>query len=139
MKEHEAGKALAAARQDAKAKFDLLEEEIKFNNQITQAFKDLQLFDGELQSIQSSLSSNDPLTAAAKWTTVHDWLDNLRSNNGKRIVLDQARDVHKATLMQLEALLEKMFEFGKDEYRSWLRVTHELHGKSAQFGASSEC
>lgn len=129
MKEHEAGKALAVTAQDARAKFILLEEEIKFNTHITQAFEDLKLFDNELHSIQSNLSSGDPLGAAAQWTVVQIRLDTLRDHNGKKIMLEHAREVHKATLTQIELLLDKMITFEKDEHRNWVRILQNLEGK----------
>ncbi len=138
VKQREAGKTLAAAKQDAKAKLELLEQEINFNNQITKAFEDLQLFDNDLQSIRTSLSDADPLTAADIWTTVHERLDRLQDHNGKRIVLDQAREIHKATLTQLESLLDSMFAFGRDSKTSWANITHHLDGKSSQLTARSK-
>ena len=64
-----------------------------------------------------------------QWTTVHARLDTLQDHNGKRIMLDQAREAHRACLTQVEALLDRMFSFGKDSHGSWVDIRRELDGK----------
>ena len=130
MREHETSKALAAAAKDAKAKVDLLDKEITYNTRIARAIEDLRLFDNDLQSLHSSLSKSDALGAAICWTSVRARIDSLQDHNGKRIMLGQAREAHKACLTQVETLLDRMFTFGKDSHRSWAHIRQELNGKS---------
>ena len=129
MKEHEASKALEAAAQDAKAKLDLLNQEITFNTQIAKALEELRLFYDDLQSLHSTLSKSDCLGAATQWTAIRARLDTLQDHNGKRIMLDQTRAAHRACLTQVEALLDRMFDFGKDNDGSWVQISQELDGK----------
>ena len=129
VREHESGKALAAAAQDARAKLDLLDQEIIYNTKITTALEDLQSFDHDLQSLHSSLSKSDTLGAATQWTSVYARLDTLQDHNGKRIMLAQAREAHNACLKQVENLLDRMFDFGKDRGASWVLIRQELDGK----------
>jgi hypothetical protein len=139
VREHEASKALAVAAQDAKAKLHLLEQEITYNTQIANALEDLRLFDNDLQSLYSSLSRSDTLGAATQWTTVHTRLGTLQDHNGKRIMLDQAREAHSACLTQVEALLDRMFSFGKDSHGSWVHIRKELDGKFRNATAYLKC
>ena len=128
MREHEASKAIAAATQDAKAKLDLLDQEIKYNTQILKALEDLRLFNNGLQSLHASLSKSNTLGAAVQWKVMHTRLD-LQDHNGKRIMLDQVREANRACLMQVEGLLDRIVDFGKDNHASWFHVKHEIEGK----------
>jgi centromere/kinetochore protein ZW10 len=57
-------------------------------------------------------------------------LNNLQDYNGKRIMLEQAREAHRACLMQAEAFIDRMFNCGKDSHGSWVHVNQELKGMS---------
>jgi hypothetical protein len=129
VREHEASKAIAAATQDAKAKLDLLDQEIKYNTQILKALEDLRLFDSDLQSLHASLSKSDALGAAVQWEIVHTRLDALQDHKGKRIILDQVREANRACLMQVEELLDRIVDFGKDSHASWVHIKHKIDGK----------
>jgi hypothetical protein len=129
VREHEASKAIAAATQDAKAKLDLLDQEIKYNTQILKALEDLRLFNNDLQSLHASLSKSDALGAAVQWKIVHTRLDALQDHNGKQIMLDQVREANRACLTQVEALLDRIVDFGKDSHASWFHIKHEIDGK----------
>jgi hypothetical protein len=126
---HEASKALAAAAEDAGAKLNLLDEEITYSTQIAKALEDLRLLDNDLQSLHVKLSKSDTLAAAKKWTTAQTRLETLQDHNGKRIMLDRARQAHRACLMQAEVSLDRMFNVGQDGHEGWIHITQELDGK----------
>ena len=127
---HEASKALAAAAEDARAKLNLLDQEITYTTQIAKALEDLQLCGNDLQSIHTKLSKLDTLAAAKLWTTAHQRLDTLQNHNGKRIMLDRARQAYRACLTQAEDFLDRMFNVGQDSHGSWIHIRQELDGKS---------
>lgn len=129
MREHEASRVIAAATQDAKAKQDLLDQEIKYNTQILRALEDLRLFNNGLQSLHASLSKSDALGAAIQWKIVHTRLAALQDHNGKRIMLDQVREANRACLRQVEGLLDRIVDFGKDSNASWFHIKHKIDGK----------
>lgn len=129
MREHEASKVIAAATQDARAKLDLLDQEIKYNTQILRALEDLRLFNDGLQSLYARLSESDALGAAVQWKIMHTRLDALQDHNGKRIILEQVREANRACLAQVEGLLDRIVDFGKDSYATWFHIKHEIDGK----------
>jgi hypothetical protein len=139
VREHEASKAIAAATQDAKAKLDLLNDEIKYNTQILKALDDLRLFNHGLQALHASLSKPDALGAAAQWKIVRTQLDALQDHNGKRIVLGQVREANRACLTQAEGLLDRIANLGKDSHASWFHIKHEIDGKCSNTHGLLKC
>ena len=126
VKGFEAAKSLAKSTKDAKAKIDLLENEIKFNTQVSGALDDLRSLYGEINAIQSTLMRGDILASAKRWAKLDGRIRDLADNNAKYIIADQSRKLHGITLQHLERALKQCFVFGQDGSKSWLHLKHEV-------------
>ena len=123
--EHETGKSLAAAAQDARAKVQLLSQEIEYNTRISNNFERLQHFNNDCQSIQATLSRDDVPKAAEDWAALQGRLETIERTNAKKIMEEQVWDLHKTALAQVEAQLDELFVFSREENTSWAQISEQ--------------
>ena len=122
VKEHETGKQLAATAQDARAKVQLLSQEIDYNTRISDTFEVLQQLNNECQSLQAKLSREDVSKAAEDWAALQGRLETIESTNAKKIMEEQVWGLHKTALTHVERQLDQLFVFSKEGNKSWAQI-----------------
>ena len=100
-----------------------MRQEIKFNNQVSCAFRGLRSFNEDLQHVQTSLTQGKALESAISWEAVHSRLNGLDDNNARRIIQDHVEHLHRDILAEAESSMNRMFKFGREENRWWMEVS----------------
>ena len=127
VEEHEKGRALAAAKQDAKAKVDLLLQEERFSTQVSTALAELNDYKQRLDDVQSKLGDANLLESTTELQDLRALISQLSNSHAQRILQDRLEELRVIAHTRLEGHIDRLFCFGRDGRRTWLQVNSMLY------------
>ncbi|ERF77181.1 hypothetical protein EPUS_06461 [Endocarpon pusillum Z07020] len=124
VKEYEDGQNLSAKIQDAKAKVELLQKEIFFNQAVTSSLEDIWSLDRDLNKAESILASGRPIELVAGIEQLSFRTERLADSNAKEINNSRVLRLREAVVESLTAAASSMVQLQKADGQQHLRVDH---------------
>jgi protein transport protein DSL1/ZW10 len=129
VKNHEDGNVLARTELEAKAKSELLQSEISFNQALESSLEELKALDIALGEAEKKIHSNSLVELAGNIGELFARTEHLTDGLAKDIVRGRLKRVQDALVEGLLVAAISMVDFDKASGQQQVTVNHGNHGK----------